>query len=171
MRSENAEDKQESFSRLHCGISIFIVFHLLSISFSALNQTVRMPLIPPLAQYVNLFGLYQNWVMFATAPSANNYLCAVLLMDNGVKKFVEFPRMDKLNRANRVQLHRFRKFQQSNIFNPAYALLYPQLCRWIINGQGEEAQVHVREVTLFRKELSLFSNEEKMQSVFRYKVN
>lgn len=143
-------------------ISIFILLHVTFLAYNAIHWSCGLPQIWPVKAYINLFGLYQNWMMFEKAPAADYYLCAVIEMNDGKKSFVEFEHMDDLQGWARLRSHRFRKFQQTYLFNPRNAMLYPDVCRWIVRNAAGVQGAQVKSITLYQKELALISREEKM---------
>lgn len=149
-------------------ISIFIVFHLLALVSDSLFWTSGMQQFGPIRAYINFFGLYQNWAMFEKAPAADYYLCAVITEKSGKRNLVEFEHMENLPLFERLKLHRFRKFQQSFVFNQKYSALYPHVCFWILNNQSIQKK-DVDSITLYQKELSLADHSEKMHRFFEMK--
>jgi hypothetical protein len=155
-------------SRRRRVLSLFIAFHLICLFIDLFSISAKLK--PPafVDAYVSLFGLYQNWSMFERVPAANYYLCAVITSKDGKKNFVEFEHMDKLDYWSRLKLHRFRKFQQSSIFNSRNAYLYPQVCKWIMLQQEEKVRTNFSSIILYQKEVALLSKAEKMHPFFKY---
>lgn len=131
-------------------ISLFIVLHLFAIITNCFRSVYAFP-VPLLNNYIHLFGLYQGWSMFESAPVADYYLCAVLKTKSGQTRVVEFNHMDNLEWSSRLQLHQFKKFQQTHLFNPNNAFLYPQVCLWILRGLDSKTRGQIDSILLYKK--------------------
>lgn len=58
------------------------------------------------------FALYQRWSPFAPmVPTQSKHLTATITFANGLTRLYEFPRMETLSIWERLQKHRWRKFQ------------------------------------------------------------
>ncbi len=148
-------------------ISVFIVFHIVTCLSYAISPSLVLKYNPISASYVHLFGLYQHWSMFEKAPTGNYYLVFFVTFKSGKKELIEFAHMNDLDRLKQLQMHRFRKFQQSSVFNPANSLLWKDLCLWVLNNYSESQQKEIEKIELaqnyvpLRDEYSASSNGEK----------
>jgi hypothetical protein len=96
-------------------VSVFILFHLIAITFWALPVTW-----PPLvgvreivSPYMLWTGLFQSWDMFAPNPvPVNTYFKAVVITKNHVRVW-DFPRMEELSFGERYRKERYRKFLEN----------------------------------------------------------
>ncbi len=146
-------------------ISAFIVFHIFSLLSFAINSTWTLKFNLPSAAFLHAFGLYQNWIMFEKAPSANYYLVFYVFFKNGNKEYIEFAHMDNLNYFQKLQLHRFRKFQQSSLFNPANSDLWRDLCLWVFRNYSPDKQIQIEKITLARKTILFNTSVSKAEAV------
>lgn len=150
-------------------ISIFLIFHLTSIFWVAFAPANLKFKILPISAYIHLFGLYQNWLMFEKPTTGNYYLLALIESSDGKKVLVNFPHMDELSGWDTLKYHRFRKFQQSSVFNPSNQIILPDLAIWFINGINAEDREKVSSVTLFQKKVSLKSGDEQSTAFFVFR--
>lgn len=133
-------------------LSLFACFHLVTIITTAfVPSALKTPIFYLSKLYVNFFGLYQNWEMFQSPPSGNYYLCALIRFEDGSKQLIEFPRMQDVSLAERLQLHRLRKFQQSHVFYPGNEAILPDVAQWFANEAELQSKKKVREVVLGQK--------------------
>jgi hypothetical protein len=120
-------------------INTFLIIHLLAIICWA------VPFSDPLAgAFRNLIrpyflwaGLFQSWDMFSPNPkSANSYVDAIVLYEDGNTRNWAFPRMELLNWKERYSKERYRKFVE-NVKDDANAPLWPDVARFIarVNNQ------------------------------------
>jgi hypothetical protein len=99
----------------HGVISIFILFHLIAITFWVLPWNVAplrgvREIVRP---YMVWSGLFQTWDMFAPDPkSINSYIKAVVITENRHIKVWTFPRMEELSFPERYRKERYRKFEE-----------------------------------------------------------
>ncbi|MBX9723007.1 MAG: hypothetical protein K2X81_16515 [Candidatus Obscuribacterales bacterium] len=147
-------------------ISVFILFHIVTCLSYAINPAWVLKYNPISASYVHLFGLYQQWAMFEKAPTGKYYLVFFVTFKNGKKELIEFAHMNDLDRLKQLQMHRFRKFQQSSVFNPANSFLWKDLCLWVMNNYSQSQQKDIAKIELaqnyapLRDEYSAASNGE-----------
>jgi len=130
-REERANLETRSF--LQGAISVFILFHLVSIicwtvpTDSALIQGVR-ELVGPYMQWT---ALSQSWDTFAPNPeSVNAYIKAAVITQNGHMHVWTFPRMEQLNFSKRYRKERYRKFAE-NLVEEKNAAILPDVARHV----------------------------------------
>jgi hypothetical protein len=97
-------------------INVFLGFHVVAITLWCIP--IDSPVIPLCKQLIRPYflwsGLFQSWDMFAPTPkSANSYLEAVLIYEDGSRKTWAFPRMDQLGLTDKYFKERYRKFTES----------------------------------------------------------
>jgi hypothetical protein len=133
--------KANTKGSLQAAISIFILFHLISITCWALP--VNWPLVVGVRQitrpYMLWTGLFQTWDMFAPNPvPTNTYIKAVVITQNHHLRVWAFPRMDELSLAKRYQKERYRKFLENMLLEQNAALL-PDVVRHIARFYNDPA--------------------------------
>src|SRR5262249_51931819 len=102
-------------------ISAFLLFHIFAITCWCLP--IDSPLITACRNVVRAYllwsGLFQAWDMFSPAPkSANTYIEAIVIYEDGHTRTWKFPRMEQLSVGGRFFKERYRKFQE-NLTNTA----------------------------------------------------
>lgn len=132
-------------------INAFLIVHLLAITCWALPFTdplvaVCRNLVRP---YVLWAGLFQSWDMFSPNPkSANSYVEAIVLYEDGDTRNVALPRMELLPLADRYIKERYRKFVD-NLTDDRDAPLRPDAARFIARANNDRP-VPVKMVFLVR---------------------
>ena len=99
----------------YVAINIFLIFHILAIACWCLP--IDSPLVTLLNDqtraYFRWSGLFQGWNMFSPLPkSANTYVEATIIHQDGSKTVWTFPRMEQLTLTQRVFKERYRKFAE-----------------------------------------------------------
>ena len=99
----------------YVAINIFLIFHILAIACWCLPTD--SPLVTLLNDqtraYFRWSGLFQGWNMFSPLPkSANTYVEATIIHQDGSKTVWTFPRMEQLTLTRRVFKERYRKFAE-----------------------------------------------------------
>jgi len=150
-------------------ISIFLAFHLTSIFWVAFMPLHLKYAVPPIAAYIHFFGLYQNWLMFEKPTTGNYYLLASIEKKDGTKYLVNFPHMDELSTLDAMKFHRFRKFQQSSVFNPRNEFILSDVATWFINGLKPDERSDVVSVTLVQKKTAVLGSESELTTFFVFR--
>lgn len=133
------------------GINAFLIVHLLAIPCWALPfadplVAVCRNLVRPYFQWA---GLFQSWDMFSPSPkSANSYVEAIVLYEDGDTRNVALPRMELLPLADRYIKERYRKFVD-NLTDDRTAALRPDAARFIAHANNDRP-VPVKMVFLVR---------------------
>ena len=117
----------------YVAINIFLLFHILAITCWCLP--IDSPLVTfcndQLRPYFRWSGLFQSWNMFAPIPkSANTYIEATVVHQDGSRTIWAFPRMEQLSLTERTFKERYRKFAD-NITQDENDALLPDVARYI----------------------------------------
>jgi hypothetical protein len=84
-------------------------------------------------------GLFQSWNTFAPTPwSANSYLEAIVVYQDGSRQIWSFPRMEQLGLSERYFKERYRKFSE-NLQNDKNDALWPDVARYIARANSTAA--------------------------------
>ena len=99
----------------YIAINAFLLFHILAIACWCLPMDI--PLVARcndlLRPYFRWSGLFQSWNMFAPIPkTANTYLEATVVFQDGSRTIWTFPRMEQLGLTGRQFKERYRKFAE-----------------------------------------------------------
>ena len=122
-------------------INLFLGFHILFIACWCLPLyapmfTLCRNLVRP---YFLWSGLFQSWDTFAPTPwSANSYVEAIVIYQDGSRKIWPFPRMEQLTLHDRYFKERYRKFEE-NLQNDKNDALWPDVARYIARANGTAA--------------------------------
>lgn len=85
----------------------------------------------PSRWYIEPFGLWQYWDMFAPDPLKRDYYFdAVLQYQDGTVKTVEFPRIFKMPVPEKYRKERFRKYGE-RVQDSDYQYLWPTWAQWM----------------------------------------
>jgi hypothetical protein len=117
----------------YIAINAFLGFHILAIACWCLP--IDSPLITLcndlVRPYFRWSGLFQSWNMFSPIPkSANAYVEATVVHQDGLRTTWAFPRMEQLSLTRRVFKERYRKFAEDLTRDENDALL-PDVARYI----------------------------------------
>ncbi len=128
---ETADAESRGFVR---GVlSVFILFHLIAITFWVLPTSVWpvtgvKELIRP---YMLWSGLFQSWDTFGPNPvDVNSYVKAVVVTRNRKIQIFAFPRMEELGFGERYRKERYRKFVEV-LQQPANAPIWPDIAKHV----------------------------------------
>lgn len=73
--------------------------------------TLKSILLPIVEPVISAFGLKQRWNLFAPSLTGlNQYSTCVVTYDDGSMRLLEWPRMNKIDLADRFYLQRVRRF-------------------------------------------------------------
>ena len=126
----------------YIAINCFLAFHLVAIG--CWCMPVDFPLVSLVRNLVQPYllwsGLFQSWDMFAPLPkSANTYIDAVLIYQDGSRKTWTLPRMEELGLTQKYFKERYRKFADSLQIEDNEALL-PDAARYIARVNSTPAK-------------------------------
>ena len=129
----------------YIAINAFLIFHTVAICcwcmpfgspfIAACRETLR--------PYFVWSGLFQSWDMFSPLPkSANAYMEALVLYQDGSTTIWSFPRMEQLTLTEKYSKERYRKFMES-VLDEKNATLWPDVARHVarlpeIRGGGPQ---------------------------------
>lgn len=145
-RSKTGRATDQGFR--HGAISIFILFHLIAITFWAVpwNVSVVRDVREVIRPYMLWSGLFQSWDMFAPNPKpVNGYIKAVVITDDRHLKVWTFPRMEELSLWQRYRKERYRKFVEV-LPNPESEILWPAVAghaAWLFDPRPSDPPAKV----------------------------
>lgn len=147
--TQSAEGPLPGLARLL--LTLFIAFHIVSIALWALpiNASLTRLVQKRLGPYFSLIGLRQEWSLFAPDPiSANSYVDAQIVLQNGDVRTWTFPRLEGLGLKERYGKARYRKFV-GWLYRKRYAYAWPDAARYVAR-QLKNSAVPPRTVKLVR---------------------
>lgn len=135
----------------YVAINIFLAFHILAIA--CWCMPVDVPLVSLCRNLVRPYlawaGLFQSWDMFAPIPkSANTYIDAILIYQDGSRTTWTLPRMEELGFTQKYFKERYRKYADNLQVDDNEALL-PDAARYIARLNSTPARP-VRTVLLIQ---------------------
>jgi hypothetical protein len=122
----------------YIAINIFLVFHILAITFWCLP--LANPFIVDCRNAVRPYflwtGLFQSWDMFSPLPeTTNSYLEAIVLYQDGSTEIWSFPRMELLSLTDRYSKERYRKFVEV-LLDDKNSAVWPDVARYVARLPG-----------------------------------
>jgi len=117
----------------YIAINIFLAFHILAIACWCMPVDVPLVLLCRnlVRPYLAWSGLFQSWDMFAPIPkSANTYIDAILIYQDGSRTTWTLPRMEELGFTQKYFKERYRKYADNLQVDDNEALL-PDAARYI----------------------------------------
>lgn len=131
--------------------TLFIAFHLVAITLWVfpVNASLTGFLRKTVGPYFSLMGLRQEWSLFAPDPiSANSYIDAQIVLENGDVRTWAFPRLESLDFAGRYSKARYRKYT-GWLYRDGFAYAWPDAARYIAR-QFKRSAAPPRTVSLTR---------------------
>ena len=113
-------------------ITAFIVLHVYILAAWGLPISgLRTMLVRPIEDYVNYWGLWPSWDMFAPDPLSLNFRIEALIeYQDGSSRTWSFPQMAKLSLWQRYQKERYRKWEE-RVRMDVNAALWDDTCRFV----------------------------------------
>jgi hypothetical protein len=113
-------------------LNAFIVLHVYVIAAWGLPESqLRAVLVSPIENYVNFWGLWHSWDMFAPAPLSLNFrIEAIIQYQDGSTRTWNFPEMAKLSLWERYQKERYRKWAERVRLDSSSAI-WDDTCRFV----------------------------------------
>lgn len=99
---------------------------------------------------INYVGLWQDYSLFSPPKNFNGNVEAEVLLANGSKTLWTLPSFDNLDLLKRMQIERYRKLINDNVYYNGHRLLWPDFARYIADGLQNE-KLEVKQVTLARR--------------------
>lgn len=115
----------------YLAINFFLVFHIVAITFWCIpaGGTLLADFREMVRPYFVWSGLFQSWDMFSPTPkTANGYIEAVVIFEDGSSQLWAFPRMELMSLWERNFKERYRKYEE-NLQNSANSELWPDAAR------------------------------------------
>lgn len=151
-RKQAPLSRREGWARIrYLAINAFLLVHLTAIfcwavPFSSPFFAMCRDLVRPYFQWA---GLFQSWDMFSPQPkSANSYVEALVIYQDGNTRNYKLPRMELLNRTDRYVKERYRKFVE-NLEDNKNAALWPDAALFIARANNDRP-IPVKTVLLIR---------------------
>jgi hypothetical protein len=121
-------------------ILLFLLWHFSGVLlWDSPDCPLKDKLITPFLSYLNFFGLWQGWSVFETPRTYNEYLTADVTFKDGSRGTFEFPRMEKLNLAEKMFKEKFRRWANDCLCDESMSYLWPDAARYVARqykGQG-----------------------------------
>ena len=113
-------------------IQVFVIFHLVAfIAWGMPSSPFRTRVVKLFASYINGFGLWHGWDMFAPVPLGINFnFTAKVEFEDGRTTGWAAPRMERLSLVRRFQKERYRKWRE-RILSEDYQAIWGDTARFI----------------------------------------